>query len=181
MGLKDKITPSRVILAVLVLVTLAALIFSGRPWRGYSMPRVAEIALLPDNDRMAQVRRYTEIGSGIFPYLDGVMRPELGRERQPLHLGYAYDEYGILGMPYWVGGEYGLVTYLETAQGIQVAAITEGQRPLLDEMVGRPVTRDYSFRWYFQIWGWLFPPLLILWLLAWRREDQAEEERLMNS
>lgn len=180
MDLKGKITPSRVLLAVLVLFTLGAMIFSGRPWRGYSMPRVAEIALLPDNEALAQVRRYTEIGSGIFPYIDGSVRPELGRARQPLHLGYAYDEYGILGMPYWVGGEYGMVSYLETPEGVQVAVISPGQRPLLDGMVGRPVTRDYAFRWYVHIWGWLFPPLFILWLLAWRREDKREEERLLE-
>jgi len=173
--LSARITKSRIVLAVLLAATAAAMIFSGRPWRGYSMPRVAEIATLPDNEELAPVRRYTEIGSGIFPYIGGP-RPELGRVRQPLKLGYAYDEYGILGMPYWVSGEYGLVTYLETVEGIQVAVITPSQRPMLDGMLGTPVTRDYQFRWYLQIWGWFFPPLFLLWILTWRREDMAREE-----
>ena len=180
MDLKGKITPSRIVLGVLIVMVLAAMIFSGRPWRGYSIYRVAEIATLPDNERLAPVRRYTEIGSGIFPHLNGP-RPELGEGRQPLRVGWAYHEYGILGMPYWVDSEIGLVTAIDTPNGVQIGAITPGQIPLLEEMVGAPIVRNYSFRWYLQIWGWLFPPLFLLWLYLWRREDRQEEERLLNS
>ena len=180
MELMRKVTPSRVVLAVLVLATLLVLVFSGRPWRGYNMPRIAEIAVLPDDSRTEAVRRYTEIGSGIFPWLDGP-RPELAGERQPLRLGYAYVEYGILGMPYGVGDEFGLVTYFDSPAGIQFGVIAPGQRPLLDEMVGRPLTRDYEFRWYLYVWGWLFPVLFLLWIYLWWREDRQEEQKLLEA
>jgi hypothetical protein len=180
MGLKGQITPSRIILAVLLAATAAAMIFSGRPWRGYNMPRVAEIAVLPDTPQTAPIRRYTEIGSGIFPYIGGP-RPELRGRRTPLRLGYAYDEVGILGMPYRVTGTYGMVTYFENEQGVQLGAITPGQIPLLDAAIGSPVASSYQFRWYLQIWGWFFPLLFGLWILAWRREDKMEEQRLLES
>lgn len=175
MDLKKLVTPSRVLMAVLVVATLAALAFSGRPWRGYSAPRVAEIATLPDNERLAQVRRYTEYGSGVFYHIGGD-RPEYANARQPLKLGFAYHEYGILGMPYWVKGEYGLVTYLDTVEGVQVAGIMPGQVPLLDEMIGEPLASSYTFRWWTRIWGWFFPVLLIALILAWRREARIKEE-----
>jgi hypothetical protein len=172
--------PSRILLGLLLTGTGAALIFSGRPWRGYAMPVVAEIAVLPDDARFAQVRRYTEIGSGFFPYVGGP-RPDRDQARPPLKLGYAYDEHGILGLPYGVGYEYGLVAYFEQAEGIQVAVIGEGQRPLLDSLIGRPLTQNYRFRWYLRVWGWLFPPAFFGWILLWRREDKLEEQRLMEA
>lgn len=178
--MKNLIRPSRIILGLLLLGTAAAMAFSGRPWRGYAMPWVEEIAVLPDTPAMAPIRRYTEIGSGIFPYIDGP-RPEYRGQRRPLRLGYAYDEIGILGMPYRIAGHYGLVTYLETEEGVQVGAITEGQKPLLDAAIGSPIASSYQFRWYLQVWGWFFPLLFGLWILAWRREDKMEEQRLLES
>jgi hypothetical protein len=172
--------PSRVLLAILVLGTLLAMILSGRPWRGYSMPRVEQIAALPDSPQLAPVRRYTEIGSGLFPYIGGP-RPDRNGRRPELKLGFAYEEQGILGMPYWVSDEYGLVTYLETEPGIQFAMIGPGQRPLLDGMLGRPVTQQYRFRWYRHLWGWLFPLAFLIWIFLWRREDQQEEQRLLEA
>jgi hypothetical protein len=180
MGLKGTITPSRIILGMMLLGTAAAMAFSGRPWRGYAMPWVQEIAVLPDTQAIAPIRRYTEIGSGIFPYIDGP-RPELRGRRMPLKLGFAYDEVGILGMPYRVTGSYGLVTYFQNEEGVQVGAITPGQTPLIDAAIGSPVASSYRFRWYLQIWGWFFPVLLGLWVLAWRREDKMEEQRLLES
>lgn len=180
MDFRNHIRPSRVVAALLVAATLAVLIFSGRPWRGYNMPRVTEIATLPDDERLVPVRRYTEIGSAFFPYIGGP-RPELAAERQPLKLGYAYLEYGILGMPYAVGEEYGLVTYIEEPSGVQVAAITPGQQPLLDELAGRRLSQDYRFAWYRYVWGWLFAFSFALWIWLWRREDRQEEQRLLEA
>lgn len=178
--MKDKLRPSRIVLALLAAGILLVLILSDRPWRGYQMPRVQEIAVVPDNPRTAAVRRYTELGSGIFPYIGG-RRPELEGRRAPLKLGFAYEEQGILGMPYRVTDEYGLVTYLELPDGIQFGALAPGQRPLLDAMIGRPLTRDFEFRWYLQTWGWLFALGFLLWLYLWRREDLQEEQRLLDS
>lgn len=170
---------SKVVLGLLLLATFAAMLRSGRPWRGYNIPRVAEIATLPETEALAPVRRYTKIGAGLFPWVGGV-RPQYGRGEQPVKLGYAYLEYGILGMPYWVGEEYGLVTYIEQAHGIRFAGIAPGQRPLLDEMVGRPITRDYRFNRYFRLWGWFFPVAFFAFIFLWWREDRQEETRLME-
>ena len=180
MDWQKQITASRVILAVLVVMTICSLAFSGRPWRGYSAPRVAEIATLPDNERLADVRRYTEIGAGVFFHVGGP-RPEIAGTRQPVKLGFAYHEYGIFGMPYWVGDEYGLVTSIDTVPGVQVAGIAPGQIPLLDEMLGAPIAANYRFRWYLHIWGWLFPILIVALILAWRREGRIREEEHWNS
>jgi hypothetical protein len=177
MNSKKALTAPRVILVGLLGALALALLFSGRPWRGYSMPRVAEIAVLEDSPRLADVRHYTEIGSGIFPYIGGP-RPDLAGTRPPLRLGYAYNENGILGLPYWVGDEYGLVTYIETVDGIQFAAIAPGQVALLDEMIGSPAASGYAFRWYLRIWGWLYFAAFLALVFSWWREDRGEEERL---
>lgn len=175
MDWKNTITPARVILALLIIFTLSAMIFSNRPWRGYTSPWIEDIATLPDNDRLAPVRRYTEIGAGVIFHIGG-RRPEFEGYRAPLKLGYAYHEYGILGMPYWVGDEYGLVTYIETPEGRQYAGIAPGQIPLLDEMMGEPIASTYRFRWWLQIWGWIFPILLVALVFAWLREGRIREE-----
>jgi len=175
MDWKKEVTPSRAILAVLVVATILCMALSGRPWRGYSAQRVAEIRTLPDDPALAPLRRYTAIGSGIFFHIGGP-KPWLADRPRTLKLGYAYQEYGILGMPYWVNSGYGLVTYYETVPGVQVAFIAPGQIPLLDEMIGEPVAANYDFRRYLRIWGWFFPVLLIALILAWRREARIREE-----
>lgn len=180
MKLSKNLRPSHAVLAALIVATVAVLLLSGRPWRGYYMPRVSEIATLPDDEGLAAVRRYTEIGSGMFPWIDGE-RPELADARPQLRVGYAYAEYGILGMPYAVGEEYGLVTYLEMPEGIRVGAITPGQRPLLDELIGLRLTQGYAFRWYRYVWGWLFAFTFLLWIYLWWREDRQEEQRLLEA
>jgi hypothetical protein len=174
MDLKGQITPSRIVLGVLIAGVLAAMIFSGRPWRGYSAYQIREIRTLPDDPRLASVRRYTQIA--LYPYVGGEARPELSIGRQPVRLGWAYQEYGILGMPYWAQSDQGLVVYMEAPDGLQFGPVTPGQIPVLEAAGAGQIPRDYSFPWYFHIWGWLFPPAFLLWLWLWRREDRAREE-----
>jgi hypothetical protein len=64
MDSKRALTTPRIILVVLLGAVLLALIFSGRPWRGYSMPRVAEIAVLEDRLRHLSLYRRTEARAG---------------------------------------------------------------------------------------------------------------------
>jgi hypothetical protein len=51
---------------------------------------------------------------------------------------------------------------------------------LLDEMIGSPAASGYAFRWYLQIWGWLYFAAFLVLVFSWWREDRGEEERLRN-
>lgn len=181
--LKKKITPSRAVLGILVLFTLASILFSGRPIAGYGVSVIEEVVVLPDNaPRAAMLRELTTVGE--MPYPNGRARPSLANRTQPVKIGRVYTEYGILGMPYWAQAdeELGLFIYSEGENHIGGAPINPARLQLLDEAAGVSIPRDHSARWYQHVWGWLFPILFLVWLLLWRREDRKrEEEELWGS
>lgn len=165
------------IVAVLIAVgVIANLILSNRPMSGYSMLQIEEIATLPDTPELADVRRYTEIGSGFIPHMRGV-RTDVDIASQPLKIGWVYQEGGIMSLPYWAQDvSTGPSLYIDTGRGYQIAGVTPAQTPLLEQKVGRPIVSTYSFQWYKHIWGWAFPISLILLIWLWRREMLAREE-----
>jgi hypothetical protein len=173
--LKGERVKSHYILGALAVALAAILILSDRPWGMTSVYRIEEIATLPEDARLAPVRRYTEIGSGIFPYV-GREGPPAPGTRQPLKLGFAYRELSAFRMPFWASSDFGMVTYYEAPWGRQFAVITPGQKPLLDQLAGAPMTQDRSFRWYLHLWGWLFVLGLAVWTLVKRREVRAAED-----
>ena len=91
---------SRIILAAIVLTMGIILYMSDRPWGFTSMPRIAEIALIPDGESTDSIRRYTEVGSGILPYMEDEARPA-ARGQPPLKVGWSYREQIIFRMPLW--------------------------------------------------------------------------------
>jgi hypothetical protein len=175
MKLTDKMEKSTILLALIGLAFAAVALLSERPWNATTSYRIVEITTLPDDPRLAQLRRYTEIGSGAFPYLPGEERPAAGAP-QPLKIGWAYSEFSILTLPLWASGDLGLVTYLETPVWRHFAIIVPGQRPLLDELIGGDVVGRNGFQWYRHVWGWLFVAAMLMWAWLKRREDLAREE-----
>jgi hypothetical protein len=177
------IRPSRYVLGILVLFTLASILFSGRPIAGYGVSIVEEVMVLPDNaPHAAGLRELTTVGE--LPYPNGRARPWLAGTTQPVRIGYVYTEYGIFGMPYWAqpDEELGMFIYAEGENHIGGAPINPARLQLLDQAAGVPIPREHSARWYKHIWGWLFPILFATWLLLWRREDRKrEEEELYGS
>jgi len=144
---------------VLVVVMAAAMFLSDRAFLPHNMPRIETITTLPDSPKTKDVRWYTEIGSGILPYTarertKRAAAPPL--QRQPLKLGYSYREVSFLRMPFWAYEEYGLVTFLDTAAGYQLALLSPAQLKLIEEASGRHFSKDDPLRWLRHLWGWLF-------------------------
>jgi hypothetical protein len=166
---------SWVLIAAMAVAVIANLLLSNRPPQGYTMYQIEEIATLPDTPELADVRRYTEIGAGELPHLRGARRVDI--DDQPLRVGWVYQESGILSLPYWAENiSTGPSLYIDTGDGYRIAGVTPGQIPLLEQKVGRPILRDYQFRWYRHIWGWGFPLALALLIWLWVREARAREE-----
>ena len=165
---------SRIFLGVLVVAVGIALYLSDRPWNLPSAPRIAEVAVLPDTPAFADVRRYTEIGSGVLPYGEGGAPP--AQARPPLRLGWTYREMSALRMPFWASDEFGFVTYLEQPWGREFGILSPAQIGMLEQRLGRRFSEEYSFPWYLHLWGWLPLIGLIAWSLLWRREANLAEE-----
>ena len=168
---------SRIVLAIVVVATAVMVFLSDRPWNMTSAPRIAEVAVLPDTPAFADVRRYTRIGSGLFPYA----RPEpprASRAEPVLKLGWTYREISGLRLPFWVSDELGFVTYFERPHGLQFGVLSAAQIGEIEWRLGRRVSEDYRFPWYLHLWGWLPFLGLIVWTWLWHREaDRAEEAR----
>lgn len=171
-----KLRPSWVVAGILVLFTLASILFSGRPVFGYGVSVVERELVIPDNPQTEGLRELATVGE--LPYPNGGIRSGLAGTRQPLRLGYVYTEYGILGMPYWaqLDPALGMVLYVETENHINAVPINPQRLDLLERQAGVPIPREHGTRWYNHIWGWLFPILFLVWLFLWRREDGKREE-----
>ena len=143
----------------LVLAMVAAIILGGRPKLPANTPRIDYVEQLPDDPKLAKVRRFTEYGSGILPYNKRELQDRATRrwhERQPLRVGYSYREISFFGLPLWAYPEYGLVTVIEVPQGFNIAILQPQQVLLLQELTGRDFS-GYSFPYWRHLWGWIFP------------------------
>ena len=135
------------------------------------MPRVAGDRGAAGHDGLRGRAAIPRSARASSPYRRAAARAR--RRRQPLKLGYAYRRIRHFGMPYWVEGEYGLVTYLGPPRASRSRRSPPGNDRCSRRRraAGRAVL---SFRWT-PDWGWFFP-LLSVWILLWRREDRREEE-----
>jgi hypothetical protein len=179
-----KFMSSRIFLTLLALAMAAVLVLTDRPWGLTSSPRVEELAALPDDPRLEPVRRFTQWGPGVFPYVSERAKAAAKRADPPLKLGRTYREWNMLGMPFYAAAEpydgHDLVTYLELSGGIKVAVIDGEQRALIEDLAGRSLDEDEEFAWYEHLWGWLF----VIGILVWhglssreiRRAELAERE-----
>ena len=166
---------ARLFLGLLAAAVAVALYFSDRPWNLTSAPRIAEVAVLPDTAEFADVRRYTEIGSGVLPY-DQAWSRTSAPVRPPLKLGWTYREMSAMRMPFWASDEFGFVTYLERPWGREFGILSPSHIGMIEQRLGRRFSEEYSFPWYLHLWGWLPLIGLIVWSLLWRREANLAEE-----
>jgi hypothetical protein len=166
---------SRIVLGLIVLGMIAVLLTTERRLGATNMSRVAAVATLADDPRLAAVRNYTRIGSGILPYAPGETPPPSGLTPE-LKLGFSYREFSLFGMPLWAYEEHGFVTYFEEPAGIRIALIGPERVALLEELTGQSYAASYSFPWYRQIWGWWLLIALIGWTLLKRRETRIAED-----
>ena len=162
----------RAFLAAFALCVGLVLIVSERPWSATSMPRIDEVAVIPDNAKTAQVREYTEYGSGILPYMPREARPGPGPDSErPIKLGWSYREFSLLRMPFWASKELGFVTYIETPEGLRFSVMVPEQLALLEQLTGETYSKRYSFPWHSHLWGWLFVLAFLTWLALNRRAE----------
>ena len=166
---------SNLVLAAWAVCVAAILFLSDRPWSAFSLARIDPVAELPDTPAFADVRRYTEIGSGFLPYFPGEARPETV-DRPALKLGWAYREIGLMRMPFWVSSDIGYVAYYEQPTGRQIGILSPSQVEMIEQRTGRRFTREYAFPWYLKPWGWLVVLGLVGWTLFSRREARLIED-----
>ena len=166
---------SRSVLGIVVVATAVMVFLSDRPWNMTSVPRIAEVAVLPDTPAFADVRRYTESGSGILPYV-GREPPRASQAEPPLKLGWTYREISGLRLPFWASDEFGFVTYIEQPRGLQFGVLSPAQIGEIEQRLGHRFTADYRFPWYLHLWGWLPFIGLIVWTWLWHREANLAEE-----
>lgn len=164
----------RIALGMFVLFMAAVLMTSERSWSLTSAPRVREIALLPDAPELTAVRRYTEIGSGMWPRLAG--DPTIAESDRRIRLGWSYRELGILRMPLFASREAGFVTYVDVPGGTQFALLSPDQVALVDRALGTQHATNYRFPWWEYLWGWTAVALLGLWFFLYRREAERRED-----
>lgn len=161
----------RIALGLLAAAYAVTFFLSEREWGLTNIPRVEEVDTLPETDRLAAVRRYTQIGSGLLPYLPrerARRAASVAEEGQRLKVGFSYREISILRVPVWASEDNGLVTYLELPSWYQIALINEDQIRLLERISGRSYA-GYSFPRWKHMWGWLFLLGLLGWYLLHRR------------
>ncbi|TMJ14114.1 MAG: hypothetical protein E6G94_10270 [Alphaproteobacteria bacterium] len=144
-----------------VMAVAVVLILSARPILPTTMPRVDAIDTVPNTINFASVRRYTDFGSGLLPYterekVERGMRRRDQLEEPEVKLGWSYSETTFLGMPYWASQDFGLVTFMETGAGYQIAILMPEQVKLLSELSGKDYGKR-SFPLLMHLWGWLFP------------------------
>ena len=164
----------KIALGMFALFMAAVLYLSDRPWSLTSAPRVREIAALPDRPDLAAVRRYTEMGSGMWPRLAG--DPSIADSDRRIRLGWSYRELGILRMPLLASREEGFVTYVDVPGGVQFALLNRDQVALIDRALGTDHANAYRFPWWEYLWGWTAVALLGLWFLLYRREARRAED-----
>jgi hypothetical protein len=161
----------RIVLGLLAAAFAITFFLSEREWGLTSMPRVEAVDTLPDTPELAAVRHYTQIGSGLLPYLPRERArhaASLAQEGQRLKVGFSYREVSILRVPIWASEDNGLVTYFELPSWYQIALINADQVRLLERISGRSYS-GYSFPRWKHMWGWLFLLGLIGWYLLHRR------------
>ena len=154
---------SRTVLLILAAAMAAILILSDRPWGLTSSPRIDEIAVLPDDPRLAQLRRDIQWGDSLYPYRSARAQAEATRSPPKLKFGWTYREWNILGMPFAAYAESGFAAFLEMRGGTRLALLDEEGRALIEEVTGRDPAAGYAFGWYRHLWGWLIVLGLALW------------------
>ena len=178
------------LLGVMVLAFAAVFLLSDRPFFPASLPRIEHIADLPDSPAMADVRAYTEYGSGFSPRTgEGLIDSLIGGESKtpaetetdegppPLKLGHSYREISFVRLPLFAREEFGLVTYFETPGGYQFAILGPEQIKIIEQRTGQSIASHRVPIWE-HLWGWLialgFIAVLLLQLREYRRWREAE-------
>lgn len=169
-------------LAALGVAVLVNIFTTNRPVAFYRMVQITQIGSVPDAPELADLRENVQYGSGFMPHMGLVCCRARDVRAQPIRIGWVYEEHGFLGMPYSANNiSVGPTLYVDNGEGYRLSGISSDQIARLEQAVGRPLVGDYQFRWYLQVWGMLFPPLLAF--LAWlffsdrrRREEASWEE-----
>ena len=174
---------SRIVLLILALAMATILTFSDRPWGLTSSPRLDEIAVLPDDPRLAQLRRDIQWGDSLYPYVSPRAQAEAALSPPRLKFGWTYREWNMLGMPFAAYAESGFAAFLEMRGGTKLALLDEKGRALIAEVLGRDPASGYAFGWYRHLWGWLIVLGLAFWQVlssleirrATARADESEQ------
>jgi hypothetical protein len=91
---------SRYVIGLVALAMLAILFLTDRPLGLTSSPRIDEIAVLPDDQRLAELRRQIQWGDSLYPYISAKAQAQAASTPQRLKFGWTYREWNMLGMPF---------------------------------------------------------------------------------
>ncbi len=160
----------RLVLAAFAIGVAVVLVFSQRPWAATSMPRLYEIAVLPETPEVEAATTGAEFGIVIpFRRDQAPANPQSGPSLSPPKLGYSYREVSLARMPFWAHRELGFVKYIESADGYYAEPLASGQMERLAAITGRDWAHSYSFPIWRHLWGWLFAAAFALWFFLQHR------------
>jgi hypothetical protein len=154
----------RILLALLALALAAAMFLSNRPWAATSMPRIDEIAALPDTPEAEAATSGAAVGI-VLPYdRDQALRQAKGDALgSGSRLGYSYRETSIARLPLWASRELGFVKFTPSPDGYYAEPLGEEQLEGLKAAVGKDYAGGYVFPFWAHMWGWLFAIGLLGW------------------
>ena len=162
---------SRYVIGLVALAMVFILFLTDRPLGLTSNPRIDEIAVLPDDPRLAELRRQIQWGDSLYPYISA--KAQAAANSKNLKFGWTYREWNMLGMPFAAYPESGFAAYIEMRSGVKLALIDEQNAGLIEEVIGRDPAAGYIFPWHLHIWGWL----IVLGLAVWQVLSLIEIKR----
>ena len=152
---------SRYVIGLVALAMVAVMILTDRPLGLTSNPRIDEIEVLPDDPRLAELRRQIQWGDSLYPYISA--KAQTAADATDVKFGWTYREWNMLGMPFAAFPESGFAAYIEMRGGVKLALIDEQNEGLIEEVIGRDPASGYVFPWHLHIWGWLIVLAIAVW------------------
>lgn len=164
--------PQAILAAIVLIVFLAAQLLSDRPQVPLKRPWIDHVADLPSSADVDRYTSYAYATTAMLPTGRRLTVPELNRQmaelnnpglraNTPARLGYSITEYVALAMPFFAHEDLGYSLYVDDGgQYMYFAPLGDEGIAKLREELGTPIGKDYAFRWWNHVWGWI--PLLAL-------------------
>jgi hypothetical protein len=171
-----------VLVALMLVLVVGTQLFSQRPRLLTNRPWVVPVSDLPERGRedlkvLIDANAYVVPDTRYTPPIGLAAVPDYYAAPSPPMLGYSIREVSVLGMPLFAYREVGFVLYVEGPQNFSMTPLDEDGRRLLDDTVGQPIGRDYSFPWWEYVWGWALFVLIAAWgWVWWRSKVKVREE-----
>lgn len=160
------------VLALIILAYGAVVVQSPLPWNARSMPAIAPVTTLPQDD-LGELADLLDHGIVLNHPLD----PALSADA-PITLGFSYRQFSVIKLPILAYRELGLSLIRDTPVGLNMVPLNDEELAELSRKTGVQIPSQYSFPAWHYMWGWLFAVALLGWYLLQRRAEIARRDAL---